>query len=113
MGLEVAGYQSEKELRFSDVQQYSQDGLPPQAPVVYQNSHDDDAGDFITYVDLDAAVEYRFAQRFRVGLGYRYGSYISALTEERYPSAANLSQLQSDRVDLDAAGPYLRVGVFF
>lgn len=113
LGVEVAGLKAERKLRFRDVQQFSQDGLPTPPPDVYQDTTNDDSGDFVTIVDGDAALEYRLGQRLRVGLGYRVAWWGSALAEERFPSGTNPALLESRSVDLDVAGPYIRLGVFF
>ena len=93
MGVDVAGLKSDAELRYRDAQQFSQDLLPPEPEQVYQDSTNDGAGDLLVIVDADAALEARFGERLRVGVGYRSARWFGALTEEFFPDPFNLSRL--------------------
>ena len=113
LGVDVAGLKASRETSFRDVAQFSQDALPTQPLTVIQDVADNDADDFITAIDSELALEYRFHERFRLGLGYRQGWWFSALSEERFPSAANPSLLESDTLDLDVGGPFVRFDAWF
>lgn len=113
IGAELSALKANHELAFRDAQQLTQDGLPAQPVTVYQDVTNDGAGNLLTSLDADLAIEGRLGQRARVAVGWREIRWEDAYSQEHFPSAANLALMEQSAKDVSFGGPYVRVGFFF
>ena len=111
-GVELSGLTNEEDLSFQDSWTFTQEGREP-ATTVAQDTTSSPSKSLLTTIDADVAVEGRIGERLRLGVGYRYADWLEALTEERFPDAANQSLLLSEGLDLEFSGPYVRLAWYF
>lgn len=112
-GVDLAGLSANQKLRFTDAQALFEPAGQPLQPLRYhQDVTDSDAGQFVSIIGGDVGVDARMG-KFRFSVGYRASRWLSALTQERFSRAGNPAALTSSSLDLDARGPYVRIGIFF
>lgn len=112
-GVEVSGLKSSQDLSFRNSSVLSLDPLPEPVETVYQDVTRDGSSQLLTIVEGDVAVEGRVGERVRLALGYRHGTWLDAVGQQRFPDPDNPALLAEEQVDVDVGGPYFRVGFYF